>query len=114
MTAAKITIIFNISLIVIFILLLVGVALAGLRGYKRGVWKSTHNMLFVGTLFVVAFCTLTPLTHAMGELNIGGIVGKFTNVGSLYMSRNIDGEVMTYYIPISSVKETLTEFIKAF
>ena len=114
MTAAKITLIFNISLIVIFILLLVGVALAGLRGYKRGVWKSTHNMLFIGTLFIVAFCTLTPLTHAMGELNIGGIVGKFTKVGSLYMSRNIDGEVMTYYIPISSVKETLTEFIKAF
>ena len=49
---------FNIALVVVFIVLVVGFALAALRGFRRGVWKSTHNMVFMLSLIIIAFVKL--------------------------------------------------------
>ena len=100
---------FNIGLIVLFVVLVVGLALAALRGFRRGVWKSTHNMVFMLGLVFLAFFTLTALTELVGSFNLSQFIS-----GSLYLSREIDGQVVTYYVPVTSVKETLTEFIQGF
>lgn len=106
---SQITMYFNIGLIVLFVVLVVGLALAALRGFRRGVWKSTHNMVFMLGLVFLAFFTLTALTELVGSFNLSQFIS-----GSLYLSREIDGEIVTYYVPITSVKETLTEFIQGF
>ena len=109
MDVAQITNYFNIGLLVVFILLAVGLALSGLRGFRRGVWKSTHNMVFMLGLVILAFFTLNALTELVGSLDLSQFIK-----GSLYISREIDGEWVTYYVPITSVKETLTNFIQGF
>ena len=109
MNIAQITNYFNIGLLVLFILLAAGLGLAALRGFRRGVWKSTHNMIFMLGLVFLAFFTLGALTELVGSLNLSPFIK-----GTLYISREIDGEIVTYYIPITSVKETLTNFIQGF
>ena len=106
---AQITQYFNIGLLVLFLLIAIGLFLAGLRGFLRGVWKSTHNMIFMLSLVLIAFFTLTVLTDFIGSFDIS-IFWK----GTLYITRSIDGTDVTYFVPITSVKETLTELIKAF
>ena len=106
---AQITQYFNIGLLVLFLLIVIGLFLAGLRGFLRGVWKSTHNMIFMLSLVLISFFTLTVLTDFIGSFDIS-IFWK----GSLYITREIEGVPTTYYIPITSVKGTLTEFLKGF
>ena len=106
---AQITQYFNIGLLVLFLLIALGLFFAGLRGFLRGVWKSTHNMIFMLSLVLISFFTLNVLTDFIGSFDIS-IFWK----GSLYITRGIEGEVVTYYIPITSVKDTLTEIIKGF
>ena len=109
MNVAQITNYFNIGLLVLFILLAVGLALAALRGFRRGVWKSTHNMVFMLGLIFLAFFTLSAFTELVGSLDLSPFIK-----GTLYISREIDGELVTYYVPITSVKETLVNFIQGF
>ena len=106
---AQITQYFNIGLLVLFLLIVIGLFLAGLRGFLRGVWKSTHNMIFMLSLVLISFFTLTVLTDFIGSFDIS-IFWK----GSLYITREIEGVPTTYYIPITSVKGTLTEFLEGF
>ena len=106
---AQITQYFNIGLLVLFLLIALGLFFAGLRGFLRGVWKSTHNMVFMLSLLLIAFFTLNALTDFIGSFDIS----MFWK-GSLYIVRNIDGADVTYYVPITSVKDTLTELIKGF
>ena len=106
---AQITQYFNIGLLVLFLLIALGLFFAGLRGFLRGIWKSTHNMVFMLSLLLIAFFTLNALTDFIGSFDIS----MFWK-GSLYIVRNIDGADVTYYIPITSVKDTLTELIKGF
>ncbi len=109
MNVAQITNYFNIGLLVLFILLAVGLGLAALRGFRRGVWKSTHNMIFMLGLVLLAFFTLNALTELVGSFDLSPFIK-----GDLYISREIDGEWVTYYVPVTSVKETLTNFIQGF
>ena len=99
----------NIGLIVLFVLIIIGFLLSGLRGFIRGAWKSTHHMIFMLSLFTIAFVTLNPLTDFIGTFPLSAFVK-----GSLYLSREIEGEVVTYYVPITNVHDTLTEFLKGF
>ena len=61
------------------------------------------------SLLLIAFFTLNALTDFIGSFDIS----MFWK-GSLYIVRNIDGADVTYYVPITSVKDTLTELIKGF
>ena len=106
---SKITSYFNIGLVVLFITFVVGVLVAGLRGLRRGVWKSTHNMVFMLSLVIIAIATLDPFCKFVENFDIS-IFFK----GTLWMSKTVEGETITYYIPITSVKETATEFVKGF
>ena len=106
---SKITDYFNIGLIVLFVIFIVGILIAALRGMRRGVWKSTHNMVFMLSLVIIAFVTLDPFCKFVENFDIS-IFYK----GTLYLSRTVDGELLTYYVPITSVKETATEFVKGF
>ena len=101
---------FNIGLIVLFVLIALGLLFAALRGLRRGIWKSTHNMIFMFSLLFIAFFTLNAITDIVGSFQISTFVN-----GSLYITREFeDGTIMTYWVPITTVKETLTEYIKGF
>ena len=99
----------DIGFLVLFILLVVGLVFAALRGFRRGVWKSTHNMIFMLSLVFIAFFTLGSLTDFVGSFQLSTFIK-----GSFYLSRDVDGTTVTYYVPITTIKETLNEFIKGF
>ena len=105
----QITAYFNIALVVLFLVFIGGTLLAAVRGLRRGVWKSTHNMVFMLTLIVIAFVTLDPLCKFVENFDLSQFIH-----GSLFIKQTQDGvETMVYYIPVTSVKETATEFVKA-
>lgn len=106
---AQITQYFNLGLLVVFISLATGLFFAGLRGFTRGIWKSTHNMVFMLSLVFISFFTLNYLTDIIGDIQISPFYKAY-----IYISREIDGEMVTYYVPLTTVKGTLTEFIKGF
>ena len=108
MNIAQITNYFNIGLLVLFILLAVGLALAALRGFRRGVWKSTHNMVFILALIIIAFVTLDPLCKFVENFDLSQWIH-----GSFYIRQTLEeGVIQTYWVPVTSVKETATEFVK--
>lgn len=97
----------NLGLVAAFIGLIIVFLLAALRGFLRGVWKSTHNFIFMLALIVIAFATLNAFVDYVGNFPLGNFIK-----GSFYASRVVDGETLTYYVPITSVKETFTEYVK--
>ena len=104
----QITAYFNIALVVIFIIFIGGTIGAAFRGLKRGVWKSTHNMVFMLSLIIIAFVTLDPFCKFVENFDLSQFIH-----GSLYIRQFDDGiETMVYYVPVTSVKETATEFVK--
>ena len=104
----QITAYFNIALVVIFIVFIGGTLLAALRGFRRGVWKSTHNMVFMLTLIIIAFVTLDPVCKFVENFDLSQFIQ-----GSFYIRQIKEGaETMVYYVPVTSVKETAAEFVK--
>ncbi len=104
----QITAYFNIALVVLFLVFIGGTLLSALRGFRRGVWKSTHNMVFMLTLIIIAFVTLDPLCKFVEGFDLSRFIH-----GSLYIRQLNEGvETMVYYIPVTNVKETAAEFVK--
>lgn len=109
MDLGKITLYFNLGLIALFVSFALGVFFAILHGMRRGVWKSTYCLICLLTMIIIAFVTLDPLCKFAENFDI-----SFFKTGSFYISRIVEGEKMTYYVPITSVKGTATEFLKGF
>ena len=80
----------DIGLVALFILLIIGLLLAALRGFLRGVWKSTHNMIFMLSLILIAFFTLNAFTDFVGSFPLSNFLG-----GTITLSRTVDGQTMT-------------------
>ena len=106
---SKITTYLNLGLIGLFVAFAVGVFFAILHGLRRGVWKSTHCLICMLSMIIIAFATLDPLCKFVENFNLSMFIH-----GSLFIQQVVDGETMTYYVPITSVKETATEFVKGF
>ena len=103
----KITAYINIGLVVLFLLFILGIVLAFFRGLRRGVWKSTHNMIFMFSLLIIAFVTLDPFCKFVENFDVSIFVK-----GSFVLSKVAEGETMTYYVPLTSVKETVTGLLQ--
>ena len=105
---SQITGYFNLALVLLFVLFVGGVVLAAFRGLRRGVWKSTHNMVCMLSLVVIAFVTLDPLCKFAESLDLSQWIH-----GSFYIQSSLgDGVKQTYYVPVTSIKETFVEIIK--
>ena len=101
---------FNLALVLLFVLFIGGVVAAAFRGLRRGVWKSTHNMVFMLSLIIIAFVTLDPICKFVEGFDLSHWVK-----GSFYITKHLEqGAVQTYWVPVTSVKETATEFVKGF
>ena len=81
----------DIGFLVLFILLVVGLIVAAVRGFMRGVWKSTHNMIFMLSLITIAFFTLSTMADFVGSFQLSTFVK-----GSFYLKRTVDGSTVTY------------------
>ena len=100
---------FNLGLTILFILLVVGLLLAALIGFFRGVWKSTYRMVFMLGLFALAFITLDAMVDFAGSFPLHWFLK-----GSIALQRDISGETYTYYVTVTTGKETLAELVKGF
>ena len=107
---STITAYFNLALVLLFVMFIGGVVIAALRGLRRGVWKSTHNMVFMLSLIIIAFVTLDPLCKFIESFDLSQWIK-----GSFYItSHPEEGITQTYWVPVTSVKETAVEFVKGF
>lgn len=97
------------GLIALFVVLLSSVFISALIGFKKGIWKATYRMIFMFSLILISFLTLSTFTEFLGNFDIS----QFFK-GELFMSRKIGEDVYTYYIPLTSVRGTLTELIRGF
>ena len=105
---AEITGYFNLALVLLFVLFIGGVVGAAFRGLRRGVWKSTHNMVCMLSLVIIAFVTLDPLCKFVENFDLSQWIH-----GSFYIKQTLEGgAVQTYWVPVTSVKETATELVK--
>lgn len=95
--------------IALFVLLLSSVFVSALIGFKKGIWKATYRMIFMFSLILIAFLTLSTFTEFLGNLDIS----QFFK-GELFITRKIGEDVYTYYIPLTSVRGTITETIRGF
>ena len=99
---------FNLALVLLFVLFIGGIVVAAFRGLRRGVWKSTHNMVCMLSLVIIAFVTLDPLCKFVEGFDLSRWVH-----GSFYIKQVLEeGVVQTYWVPVTSIKETATEFVK--
>ena len=65
-------------------------------------------MIFMLTLIIIAFVTLDPFCKFVENFDLTQFVQ-----GSFYIRQTKEGvETMVYYVPVTTVKETATEFIK--
>lgn len=97
----------NIGLVVLFVLLIICFIVAALRGFARGIWKSTHNMIFMLSLIVICFVTLDAFTNFVSQFPINLFLK-----GSFYITRESGGVTSTYYVEVTNLKETLNEYLK--
>ena len=95
--------------IALCVLLLSSVFVSALIGFKKGIWKATYRMIFMFSLILIAFLTLSTFTEFLGNLDIS----QFFK-GELFITRKIGEDVYTYYIPLTSVRGTITETIRGF
>ena len=105
----QITTYLNLGLIGLFVAFAAGVFFAILHGLRRGVWKSTHCLICLLSLIIIAFVTLDPLCKFVEAFDLSRFIH-----GSFFLQQVVDEETMTYYVPITSIKETATEFVKGF
>ena len=105
----QITTYLNLGLIGLFVAFTAGVFFAILHGLRRGVWKSTHCLICLLSLIIIAFVTLDPLCKFVEAFDLSRFIH-----GSFFLQQVVDEETMTYYVPITSIKETATEFVKGF
>lgn len=92
----------NIVLIVLFVLVLVSLLVAFLRGLFRGWRYGTYNMAYMFILVVIGLACLTPLSNWLGSLNLSGMIGSSMTIGSG------DGAIT---FNVTSLYGTLTEAV---
>ena len=61
------------------------------------------------SLITIAFFTLSTMADFVGSFQLSTFVK-----GSFYLKRTVDGSTVTYYVPVTTIKETLSECIKGF
>ena len=99
---------FNLALVLLFVMFIGGAVMAAFSGMRRGVWKSTYYLVCMLSLVIIAFVTLDPLCKYVEGFDLSPWVH-----GSLYIKQVLsDGTVQTYWVPVTSIKETAVEFVK--
>lgn len=98
----------NIGLIVLFVAAIVGFLIAGIVGYKRGIWSSTYRMLFMLILVTVGLVSLTAIADILGNINLD----LFIPYETIILTNEKTGII--YYAPITSFHDTLVSCFRGF
>ncbi|MFA6675661.1 MAG: hypothetical protein WCS49_02165, partial [Bacilli bacterium] len=98
----------NIGLIVLFILIILGFLIAGLVGFKRGIWASAYRMLFMLILVAIGLLSLSPIANIIGNINLD----PFISYQTIIITNAATG--VSYYAPITSFHDTLTSCFRGY
>ena len=102
--------ILEVSLIVLFVSIALGLLFSAFIGYRRGVYKSTYKMIGYAVLFTLALITMRPLMKMVYNLPLTG----FFNSNPTHVFFNIGGKSIEFDLTISTVEATLNDFIRGF
>ena len=106
MNPETITQITNYSLIGIFVLICIGLLIAMIRGWKKGIWRTCFRMIIMATLFVLTFCLMRVVCDALAVMPLNWLPFK-----SIVLT-NDNGEV--YYVALTTFKDTVREVAKGY
>lgn len=107
MTPETLALITKFSLIGIFALILLGTLIAGVIGWKKGIWRSTYKMMFMFTLVLLAAVLLKPLSQALADMPL-----SFLPFRSIKIINQTTGEYI--YVSISTFEKTIKECAAAY
>ncbi|MBO7079974.1 MAG: hypothetical protein J6W64_09225, partial [Bacilli bacterium] len=111
MTVQMLTQIVDIALIVIFALVIIFTLISAIIGFKNGVFRTTHRMIILIILFVIAACTLTPTTHLVELIPLTWL----PNMRTIIIERTFDnGDVVSYFAPVTNLRDTLISALKGY
>ncbi len=108
LTSENLNLYVNIALYVLFGLIVFGLLIAALIGFKKGVFSSTFRLLFMGMLVVLAICLLNPMASLIGNIPIDKLIGT----KSIVMTNTASNK--DYIVPITTVFDTVREFFKGY
>lgn len=108
LTAIDVSLLSNIVLISLFALFIIGLLIAAIIGYKKGVFSSTFRLIFMSVLVALSFCLLTPEANLIGKFPLD----KFLSYSNITLTNTISGQ--SYYIPITNLFDTTSEFFKGY
>ena len=91
----------------IFPTIMIFMLLAGLIGYKRGIWRVTYNVFMLLIFYLTAFFTLNPLVRTLFNLDLG-----FTGFTNVVITNTKTG--VSYYAPVTNLLDTFTEVVEGF
>ena len=97
----------DIGVTALFPTILVGLLLAALIGYKRGIWRVTYNVLMLCIFYLTAFLTLDPLIKTLFNWDLG-----FTGYHTVIVKNAETGNV--YYAPVTTLYETAKSVVEGF
>lgn len=90
----------NIVFIVLFVLFFVGLLIAGLIGFKRGVIKESYYFIFTAIFLGVGICLLPLVANLLGKMSL-----SFLPYKSIEMTNTSTGQI--YYVKITNLNETI-------
>ena len=108
MTVETLTQIVDIALIVVFVLAIAFTLIAAIIGFKNGVFRTTHRMLVLIILFVIAACTLTPTMKLIEVIPLNWI----PNFQSIVITNESTG--VSFVAHVTTAKETLVKCLQGY
>lgn len=95
----------DVSITALFPALIVGLLLAALIGYKRGIWRTTYSVLVLAIFYLTAFLTLDPLIKTLFNLDL-----TWTGYTFVVIKNSQSGN--TFYAPITNLYETVKSVVE--
>lgn len=99
----------ELAFIFLFVMSAIGLIIAAVRGFKRGVYKSTYKFLGLALLIFLAVLTVKPMMKLIFDFDLSGIIPGPINIVFDLGEKHIDMSVN-----ISTVEGTLTDLVSAF
>lgn len=101
-----IALIVKIAFIVFFVLLILGIIGAAKRGTKKGIYRTTFNLVWTVVIFLIAYLCLDKVVELVGKIGL-----QLTGYKSVVITR-ADG---VYYVAkVTTIKDTLVDAFKGY
>ena len=95
------------ALLVVFIVIIVGLVLSAISGFKKGIFKSAFKLIFMAVLLITSALTLEPLMKLIYTISLDPFFKAETI--AIYANSN---ESLVYYAQITNIYDTSYQILE--